>query len=89
VVTLLVDTRSNVILDLYVTTTRKHDSRIASSVIKRNAENVAILLCHKGYDDQMVHGLGRDAGVRPFIKHREFSSLHKAWNAWPDANLYG
>jgi hypothetical protein len=28
-------------------------------------------------------------GVRPVIKHREFSSLHKAWNARLDANLYG
>ena len=25
----------------------------------------------------------------PLIKHREFSSLHEAWNARSDANLYG
>jgi len=35
-VTLLVDTRVNAILDLHVTTTRKHDSQIAPSLIKRN-----------------------------------------------------
>jgi IS5 family transposase len=34
-VMLLVDTRSNVIIDLHVTTTRKHDSQIALSLIKR------------------------------------------------------
>ena len=54
-ITLLVDTRSNAILDVHVTTTRKHDSKIAPSL----------------------------------IKHREFSSLHKAWNARLDAGLYG
>ncbi|GGN21234.1 IS5/IS1182 family transposase [Halarchaeum nitratireducens] len=46
-VTLLVDTRSNAIFDVHVTTTR------------------------------------------PLIKHREFSSLHEAWNARLDADLYG
>ena len=88
-VTLLVDTRVNAIIDLHVTTTRKHDSQIAPSLIKRNAGNVAILLGEKGYDDQKVRALARDAGVRPLIKHREFSSLHKAWNARLDADLYG
>mgnify|MGYP002760901210 FL=1 len=88
-VTLLVDTRANVILDLHVTTTGKHDSQIAPSLIKRNAGNVAILLGDKGYDDQKVRALARDAGVRPLIKHREFSSLHKAWNARLNADLYG
>jgi len=34
-VTLLVDTKVNAILDLHVTTTRKHDSQIAPSLIKR------------------------------------------------------
>jgi IS5 family transposase len=87
-VTLLVDTRANAILDLHVTTTRKHDSQIAPSLIKRNAENVAILLGDKGYDDQTVRAVARDAGVRPLIKHREFSSIHKAWNARLDADLY-
>jgi IS5 family transposase len=87
-VTLLVDTRSNAILDLHVTMTRKHDSQIAPSLIKRNTENMAILLGDKGYDDQKVRALARDAGVRPLLKHREFSSLHKAWNARLDADLY-
>ncbi len=88
-VTLLVDMRANAILDLHVTTTRKHDSQIPPSLIKRNAGNVAILLGDKGYDDQKVRALARDAGVRPLIKHREFSSLHKARNARLDPDLYG
>jgi IS5 family transposase len=88
-VTLLVDTRVNAIIDLHVTTTRKHDSKIAPSLIRRNTDDVTILLGDKGYDDQKIRTLAREDGVRPVIKHREFSSLHKAWNARLDADLYG
>jgi IS5 family transposase len=88
-VTLLVDTKANAILDLHVTTTRKHDSQIAPSLIKRNTNEVTILLGDKGYDDQKVRALAREDGVRPVIKYREFSSLHKTWNARLDADLYG
>jgi len=80
-VTLLVDTKVNAILDLHVTTTRKHDSQIAPSLIKRNPETIDILLGDKGYDDQKIRRLARHHEVRPLIKHREFTSLHKAWNA--------
>jgi IS5 family transposase len=88
-VTLLVDTKVNAILDLHVTTTRKHDSQIAPSLIKRNPECIDILLGDKGYDDQKIRRLARQHEVRPLIKHREFTSLHKAWNARLDADLYG
>ena len=79
----------NAILDLHVTTTRKHDLQIAPSLIKRNTSEVAILLGDKGYDDQKVRASAREEDIRPLIKHREFSSLHKAWNARLDADLYG
>jgi IS5 family transposase len=88
-ITFLVDTRANAILDLHVTTTRKHDSQIAPSLIKRNAGDVEILLGDKGYDDQKIRTLAREEDVRPVIKHREFSSLHKAWNARLDTDFYG
>lgn len=88
-VTLLVDTRANAILDLHVTTTRKHDSQIAPSLIKRNTDEVTILLGDKGYDDQKIRAIAHEADIRPVIKHREFSSLHRAWNVRLDADLYG
>ena len=88
-VTLLVDTKANAIFDLHVTTTREHDSQIAPSLIKRNADEVETLLGDKGYDDRKICALASEEGVRRLIKHREFSSLHKAWNARLDANLYG
>jgi len=73
-VTLVVDTKVNAILDLHVTTTRKHDSQIAPSLIKRNPETIDILLGDKGYDDQKIRRLARHHEVRPLIKHREFTS---------------
>jgi len=88
-VTLLVDTKSNAIIDLHVTTTRKHDSQIAPSLIKRNTDEVAILLGDKGYDDQKIRTLSHEKGVHPLIKNREFSSLHKVWNVRLNAALYG
>ncbi|SFR36671.1 IS5 family transposase [Halogeometricum limi] len=88
-VTVLVDTRANAIIDVHVTTTRKHDSQIAPSLIKRNTDEVVVLLGDKGYDDQKIRTLAHEQDVRPLIKHRTFSSLHKAWNARIDATLYG
>jgi len=85
----LVDTRTNAIIDLHVTTTRKHDSQLAPSLIERNTSDVAILFGDKGYDDQKIRTLARENDVRPLIEHREFSSLHEAWNARLDADLYG
>jgi IS5 family transposase len=86
--TLLVDTATNAVLDIHVTTTRKHDTQIAPQVVKRNAESIMVLTGDKGYDDQKLRRLARDHDVRPLIKHREFSSLHKAWNARLDTDLY-
>jgi hypothetical protein len=60
----------NAIPDLHVTTTRKHDSQIAPSLIKRNLENIDLLLGDKGYDDQKIRQLARQHEVRPLIKQR-------------------
>jgi IS5 family transposase len=86
--TLLVDTATNAVLDIHVTTTRKHDTRIASQVVKRNAASIAVLTGDKGYDDKKLRCLARDHDIRPLIKHREFTSLHKAWNTRMDSDLY-
>src|SRR6056297_2986137 len=79
-VTLLVDTKENVILNLHVTTTRKHDSQIAPSLIKRNPETTDILLGDNGCDDQKIRRLARRHEIRPLIKRREFTPLHRARN---------
>jgi IS5 family transposase len=86
--TLLVDTATNAILDVHVTTTRKHDTQIAPQVVKRNGQSIAVLTGDKGYDDQKLRRLAHDHDIRPLIKHREFTSLDKAWNARLDSDLY-
>ncbi|QLG61898.1 IS5 family transposase [Halorarum salinum] len=86
--TLLVDTATNAVLDIHVTTTRKHDTQIAPQVAKRNAASIAVLTGDKGYDDQKLRRLARDHDIRPLIKHREFTPLHKAWNTRLDSDLY-
>ncbi|MFP4590728.1 MAG: IS5 family transposase [Halobacteriales archaeon] len=88
-VTLIVDTRVYTILDLHITTTRKHDTQIAPSLINRNTAEVEVLLGDKGYDDQQIRATARENDIRPLIKHREFSSLQKAWNARLESDLYG
>ena len=72
-----------------MTTTRKHDSQIAPSLIKRNPGDIDILLGDKRYDDQKIRRLARQHEVRPSIKHREFTPLHRAWNVRLDTDLYG
>lgn len=76
--TLLVDTATNAVLDIHVTTIRKHDTQIAPQVVKRNAASIAVLTGDKGYDDQKIRRLARDHDIRPPIKHRELTPLHKA-----------
>ena len=85
---MLVDTRVNAILDLHPTTTRKHDTQIAPSLIKRKTDDVLVLLGDNGYDDQEIRALAREEEMRPLLKHREFSSFHKVWNARIDADVY-
>jgi len=63
-VTLVVDTRANVILDFHVTTTRKHDTQIAPSLINRNATEVEVLLEEKGYDDQQIRDIARESEIQ-------------------------
>jgi IS5 family transposase len=86
--TLLVDTATNAVLDIHVTTTRKHDTQIAPQVVKRNGASIVVLTGDKGCDDQKLRRLARDHDIRPLIKHREFTSLYKAWNARLDSDLY-
>jgi len=71
--TLLVDTGTNAILDVHVTTTRKHDTQMAPQVVKRNAASIEVLTGDKGYDDQKLRRLSHDHDIRPLIKHREFT----------------
>lgn len=46
--TLLIDMATNAVLDIHVTSTRKHDMQIAPQVVKCNVESIAVLTGDKG-----------------------------------------
>ena len=86
--TLLVDTQAQTVLDVHVTTTRKHDTQIGPQLTERNLEQFQTLAADKGYDDQVYRDRLRAWGKRPLIKHREFAPYDKAANARLDQGLY-
>jgi IS5 family transposase len=57
--------------------------------VARNTDRVDILVGDKGYDDQALRDQCRSAGIRPVVRHREFTPLHEAWNARQDDEVYG
>ena len=82
-VTFVVDTVSQMILALHTTATRKHDTRILPPTIRKTRQHVDIevLAADKGFDAKPIRDWLRKIGVRPLIKHREFTALDKAHNA--------
>ena len=82
-VTFLIDTSMLVILAVHITVTRKHDTQIILPLVKRAVLRILIKIVFgdKGHDDKEVREELRKLGIRPLIKHREFSNIHKAWNA--------
>ena len=87
-VTFLVDVGNKAVLDVHMTTTRRHDTKIGTKVVKRSAELMGVLIGDKGFDDEKFRRLCRELGIRPLIKHREFRPIQKAWNARMKKELY-
>ena len=80
-VTLLVDVDTLPVVDLHCTTLKKHDTQIGEQVIKRNNDDLLSFSGDKGYDWKTLRDELRSRGVRPLIKHREFTHLDKAHNS--------
>ena len=59
-ITFLVDVRSKAVLDVHMTTTRKHDTKIGTKVVKKSAELGGG--CLSGIRDSMTRSLGGFAG---------------------------
>jgi len=81
--TYAVDTESLLFLGVHTTVTRKHDSQIILPLVEKVLKYfpVKVLAADKGYDSKEIRDNLREAGVRPLIKHREFTNLDKAHNA--------
>jgi IS5 family transposase len=86
--TFLVDCGSSTILDIHCSMTRPHDTQIGDQVLKRNLDRVETITADKGYDWDELRRYLKKHGVRPVIKHREFSSLDAAHNARLDDRTY-
>ena len=68
--------------------TQPHDTHIGRQVISRNLDQPQTITADKGYDWDNLREELRDIGVRPVIKHREFSPLDLAHNARHDDGVY-
>ena len=86
--TLLVDVGNQMIQDVHLTTTRKHDTQIAPQLVNRCSGKIEVLIGDKGYDDQNFRQRLKEQGIRPLIRHREFKPQDKAASARMDAKLY-
>jgi IS5 family transposase len=87
-VTVLVDVDTLSVVDLHCTTSKKHDTRIGEQVVKRNLEKMTSVAADKGYDWKKLRDELRSRGVRPLLKHREFTHLDKAHNSRMDDDDY-
>ncbi|MFB6284231.1 MAG: IS5 family transposase [Halobacteria archaeon] len=85
---LLVDCKTNQILDLSISTKQPHDTKAADTLLKKNLDKINILTADKGYDSGKLRKNLRSNNIRPVIKHREFTSLDKAHNARIDDDVY-
>lgn len=62
--------------------------QIGWQVLKQNLHRVETVTADKGFDWDEFRQYLRNKGVRPVIKHREFTSLDAAHNAWIDDETY-
>ncbi|MFC7177850.1 IS5 family transposase [Halosegnis marinus] len=86
--TALVDCKTSTVLDIHCSMTQPHDTHVGRQVLSRNLNQLQTITADKGYDwDELREDL-REAGVRPVIKHREFSPLDMAHNARHDDGVY-
>jgi IS5 family transposase len=86
--TALVDTATTVVMDVHCSVAWRHDTKSGPQVARRNAGDLRSLAADKGFDDQSFRDELRDEGVRPLIKHREFTPLDAAHNERLDDTLY-
>jgi len=88
--TKLVDTDTNVILDLHCTTTRDgSDADICKQLARRHAGELQALAADRGYDCTWLREYLREIGIRPLIKHCINKPYDHAHNARIDDDLYG
>jgi len=86
--TTLVDVETLAIRDVHFTTQKAYDGHIGMQILRRNAEDLQVLLGDKGYSWSDLREECREQSTRPVIKHKEHNGLKKAHNARIDDDLY-
>lgn len=86
--TILVDCEKGWILDVHLTTTRKHDSQIGPILLRDLPESLEIMTGDKGYDDAQFRKELRERGMVDQIKYREFKEDQAHANAYLDERDY-
>ena len=88
-VTKLVDTESQVILDVHCSTTLEgSDADLCEQIARRNAGDLRTLAADKGYDKNALRERLRELEIRPLIKHCIRAPYDHAHNARIDEDLY-
>jgi IS5 family transposase len=85
--TVLADLEHQVVLDVHMTTTRKHDTQIGPDLLAKHPQ-LDTLVADKGYCDRSFRDQLRDQGIRPLVRHADKGSIHRAANARMDEDLY-
>jgi IS5 family transposase len=80
-VSLLIDVKNLKIHFVHITTTRKHDTKIMLSILKKTKQKIKIIRGDKGYDAKEIRDYARSIGIRPLIPHRDFLPIDKMHNA--------
>ena len=86
--TILIDCETGAILDIHCVMKKAGDSKIGWQVLTRNIEKLSKLTADKGYDDEILRLRLRAEGVKPLIKHREFTIMDRANNSLIDDKKY-
>ena len=55
-----------------MTTTRRHDTKIAPQILSRNRTKLHTVVADKGYDDNKLRTMLRTMGIKPLIRRRRF-----------------
>ena len=88
--TKLIDTETQVILDLYCTMTWEgSDAEVCEQLARRHAGELRVLTADKGYDCNWLREDLRELGIRPLIKHCINKPYDHAHNARINEELYG
>jgi len=88
-VTKLVDTKSQAVLDVHCSTTRKgSDADLCEQIARIPAGDLRTLAVDKGYDKNALREQLRELEIRPLIKHCIRAPYDHAHNARINENLY-